>query len=128
VNDSVFWHASDELVSSSSIIVDRPANTAHPRFPDIIYPFDYGYLDGTTAGDGDGIDVWRGSLSAEIVTAVVCTVDLFKRDAEVKLLIGCNSAECDLIYQFHNVHQQRAILIKRPAADSIKSTESKETQ
>jgi inorganic pyrophosphatase len=124
-----FWHALDTLVAAHTFMVDRPAQSTHPRFADITYPLDYGFLDGTTAGDGDGIDVWRGSLSAETVSAVVCTVDLFKRDSEVKLLVGCDSAECDLICAFHNVHQQSAILIRRPDSSTrLIQTQSKDTQ
>ena len=28
----------------------------------VVYPLDYGYLQGTSSSDGEGIDVWRGSL------------------------------------------------------------------
>lgn len=112
--DVAFWLALDELVQSHKLCIDRPANSAHPRFPDIIYPFDYGYLVGTTTGDGDGVDVWRGSQAVETVTAIVCTVDLFKQDVEIKLLAGCDSAECERIHTFHNLNTQHALLIRRP--------------
>ncbi|MCO5196348.1 MAG: inorganic pyrophosphatase [Anaerolineae bacterium] len=112
--NSTFWHALDILVQTHPIHIDRPAHSAHPRFPDIFYPFDYGYLDGTTSEDGSGIDVWRGSQVDDNVTAMVCTVDLFKQDAEIKLLLGCDSAECERIHAFHNINSQHALLIKRP--------------
>jgi inorganic pyrophosphatase len=56
-----FWATLEQFVTSSQIVVDRPKGSLHPRFPDIIYPLDYGFLEGTTGGDGDGIDVWFGS-------------------------------------------------------------------
>lgn len=34
---------------------------AYPCYPDLIYPIDYGYLAGTSAMDGGGIDVWCGT-------------------------------------------------------------------
>ena len=35
-----FWKALDELVNSSEIVIDRPKGSAHPKFPDFIYPVD----------------------------------------------------------------------------------------
>ena len=55
--DSGFWQAFDRLILESEIVIDRPKGSAHPRYPDFIYPLDYGYLKGTTAMDGSGIDV-----------------------------------------------------------------------
>ncbi len=55
-----FWRALETLAQSSALIIDRPKGSAHPRYPDMRYPLDYGYLAGTTSGDGAGIDVWDG--------------------------------------------------------------------
>lgn len=88
-----FWRAFDDMVAASPIRIDRPRGSAHPRYSDFIYPLDYGYLEGTTSGDGGGIDVWVGSLGGERVTALVCCVDLEKRDVEVKILVGCTQEE-----------------------------------
>jgi len=71
-----FWLKLDQLLSEYCLVIDRPAGSRHPRFPSVPYPLDYGYLEGTRAGDGDGIDVWIGSLPDKTVTAIVCTVDL----------------------------------------------------
>lgn len=38
--------------------VDRPAGTSHPRYPEMIYPINYGYVDGVFAADGDEQDVY----------------------------------------------------------------------
>ncbi|MBC8497202.1 MAG: inorganic pyrophosphatase [Anaerolineales bacterium] len=107
------WSAADKLVESSELIIDRPKGSAHPRYPEVIYPLDYGYLAGTSSGDGGGIDVWVGSLSRNGVTGLVCTIDLTKKDAEVKLLIGCTEAEAKQILAFHNSGSQAATLIMR---------------
>ena len=81
-----FWNTLDELVNSSEIIIDRPKGSTHPRFPTFIYPVDYGYLKDTSSMDGAGIDVWVGSNEKK-VDAIICTVDLMKRDYEIKILI-----------------------------------------
>ena len=82
-----FWNALDELVNTSEIVIDRPKGSAHPRFPDFIYRVDYGYLKNTSSMDGAGIDVWVGS-GKKTVDAIMCIVDLMKRDSEIKILIG----------------------------------------
>lgn len=109
------WQALDALVASSVVVLDRPRGTPHPRYPDVIYPYDYGYLAGTHSSDGGGIDVWIGSLPARTITAVVCTVDLLKREAEVKLLLGSTAAEADSIAALHQRGEQSALLIPRPS-------------
>lgn len=111
---TLFWRNLDQLVATSKIVVDRPQGSAHPRQSDIIYPLDYGYLAGTTAGDGDGIDVWLGSLPARALTGILCTADVRKRDAEIKLLLGCTAAEAALIEAFLNGHGLGCVAILRP--------------
>jgi inorganic pyrophosphatase len=59
------------------------------------------FCKGTSSSDGAAIDVWRGSLPAGHLDAVVCTVDLEKRDAELKLLLGCTRTEKQVICSFH---------------------------
>lgn len=75
--DNDFWEALDELIQTSEIAVDRPKGSRHPKYPDVIYPADYGYLQGTASMDGEGIDLWLGT-AAGALGAVVCTVDLLK--------------------------------------------------
>ncbi len=108
-----FWASLDELVAGDRIMIDRPKGSGHPRNPEIIYPLDYGYLENTTAVDGGGVDVWVGTGELGELTALVCTVDLNKRDAEIKLLVGCSEAEIERILAFHNGGSMRAILVKR---------------
>ena len=108
------WSAAQKLVDNSNLVIDRPKGSAHPRFSRVIYPLDYGYLEATRAGDGGGIDVWQGSLSGDQVTALVCTIDLNKQDAEVKILLDCTQSEADQILAFHNRGSQVASLLLRP--------------
>lgn len=108
-----FWEALEELLATGQLVIDRPAGTAHPRYPDFIYPLDYGYLDGTTAMDGGGIDVWVGCLPGRRLVAVVCCVDRVKRDSEIKLLLGCTDDEMAQILAVHNSGGQAALLVRR---------------
>ena len=86
--NSEFWESIDKLVRSSQIVIDRPKGTAHPKYPSFIYRLDYGYLKNTSSMDGSGIDIWVGSNGGGI-DAIMCIVDLMKKDSEIKILIGC---------------------------------------
>ena len=109
-----FWTYLDSLIQSAELVIDRPKGSSHPRYLSVVYPVDYGYLKGTSSGDGNELDVWRGSLTEERLDAVVCTVDLLKRDVEVKLLLGCTENEKATICNFHNDSESMAaILLKR---------------
>ena len=100
-------------LDNSEIVIDRPKGTLHPKYPDFIYQVDYGYLKGTSSMDGSGIDVWVGSGEKRIV-AIMCTVDLMKKDSEIKILIGCTEEEMMKVYQTHNETQyMKGILIRR---------------
>ena len=108
-----FWDALDELVKTSEIVVDRPKGSIHPRFPDFIYRLDYGYLRGTSSMDGAGIDVWVGS-GKKTVDAIMCIVDLMKRDSEIKILIGCTEEEKKTVCETHNETPfMKGVLIRR---------------
>jgi inorganic pyrophosphatase len=112
-DDSRFWQGLDQLVAGAELTIDRPRGSAHPRYPDFIYPMDYGYLAGTRSADGGGIDVWVGSLPEQKVTGVIINLDLLKRDSEVKILLGCTAAEAHTILAVHGGGSQSAILVQR---------------
>ena len=108
-----FWAQLDALIDSCPLVIDRPKGMPHPHYPEFTYPLDYGYLEGTSAADGGGIDVWVGSLPERRITAVVCTLDLRKRDTEIKLLAGCTPDEARQVLEIHNRGEQSALLIER---------------
>ena len=97
---ATFWTDADRLVATSVVVVDRPKGSRHPIAIDHVYPLDYGYLEGTISGDGEGVDVWLGASGNRQVTGTVCTIDLSKRDLELKLLLGCSQQEVSEIGRF----------------------------
>lgn len=115
MEDTLFWQRMDRFVSSLEVVIDRPRGSRHPRYNDMIYPHDYGYLKGTQAMDQAGIDVWVGSRPEQGVSAIICTVDLTKNDSEMKILIGCTPDEAETILKFHNDGPMSGILIFRPS-------------
>jgi inorganic pyrophosphatase len=109
-----FWDYLDQLVAACPVIIDRLRGSSHPRYPEILYPLDYGYLEGTSSGDGGGIDVWMGASGTHDLSAVILTVDLHKRDTEIKILLGCTEEELQTILVFHNGKNMRATLVRQP--------------
>jgi len=106
--DTSFWIKIAHLAKTNHIVIDRPKGSTHPRYPEVIYPLDYGYLENTKASDGGGIDVWLGSLETKMLTGILCTFDTLKRDMEIKLLIGCTEDDLHIIKKFrremYNLH------------------------
>ena len=122
--DLSFWHAMTELIAAGSITIDRPKGSFHPRYGEAVYPLDYGSLDNTSSSDGGGIDVWLGSLNSVVdntnvktLTGILCTFDTLKRDAEIKLLIGCNEDDIPVIQEFHK--KMYTLYIPNPMAARI---------
>lgn len=64
--------------------------------------------------DGGGIDVWMGTDNGQNIDAIMCTIDLIKKDSEIKILIGCTEEEKKTVYRIHNNSQNmKGILVRR---------------
>lgn len=59
--------------------------------------------------DGGGIDVWIGELSERKISGVLATIDLDKKDIEIKILLGCTPENIQAILQFSNQGRMRAL-------------------
>lgn len=113
-NNAFFWQKLDTLYLSSKLVIDRPKNTCHYKYSNLIYPVDYGYLSDSTGNDQAPIDVFRGSEKSSKVGAIAVSADILKKDCEVKLLIGCNEEEIQKILIFLNqTEYQKAVLLRR---------------
>lgn len=113
-NNAFFWQKLDTLYLSSKLVIDRPRNTCHYKYSNLIYPVDYGYLSDTTGSDQSPVDIFKGSEKTNLVGAIVISADILKKDCEVKLLIGCTEDEEHEVLVFLNQTEfQKAILIRR---------------
>ncbi len=115
-----FWRGLETLRTGCTVVIDRPKGSAHPRCPDMIYPLDYGFLDSTHGGDGAGVDVWLGSGNRTHLNGVICTVDVNKRDAEIKLLLGCTAEEMQTVVDFLTSNDMGCWLIPHPLPALLK--------
>jgi inorganic pyrophosphatase len=110
----VDWDMWDGIFRLRGVTVERSAGSAHPRYPGIIYPIDYGFVNDTLANDGEPVDVFLGSASSGLVAAVF-TVDPRKGDREVKFLFNCSPQEIYLVHGFVNFPPMSArLLMRRP--------------
>lgn len=78
--------------------IDRPKNTAHPEYPDFIYPINYGYIENTVSGDGKEIDVYvlGEEEPKDYIDCKVVAIVKRKNDNEDKLIAIASS--CNKTY------------------------------
>ena len=113
-NNAYFWQKLDSLYFSSSVVIERPKFSKHPRYDDMVYPVDYGYLTDTISSDGSQIDVFFGSDTNKKIKSIAVSTDIIKRDSEIKLLIGCtDQEELDVLHMLNVSENQKAILVRR---------------
>ena len=88
--DVVTMDYSDVLGTSVSGTIDRPLGSAHPRHPEMIYPINYGYVDGVFAGDGAEQDVYVFGTDRPIDTFFGKVVGVYHRlnDNEDKWIVS----------------------------------------
>ncbi len=101
LQDQFPWERWEKLILSEGILLDRQKKTPHPRYPDIIYPMDYGFICNTSSSDGAEVDVFVGSGGERLVGMMV-TDDYRQGDREIKFLWRCLPSEIYLAYGFIN--------------------------
>jgi inorganic pyrophosphatase len=113
-NNAYFWQKIDTLFLSSKLVITRRKNDIHPKFPNLIYPTDYGYLKETISTSGDGVTVYAGSGSRNTVTALAVAVDILQKELDVKVLAGCTEDETlDVLHFLNQTDYQKTVLIRR---------------
>ena len=120
--DSAFWASLEILLQDCPLVIDRPKGSVHPRFSGVFYPLDYGFLAGSTSQDGGGVDCWRGSKTGQGIVGVVLTVDLMKKDVELKLLLDCSPEEIQTVREFQSSGSMQAFVFPRPGKPDLDRT------
>ena len=72
------------------VIVDRPLGTYHPKYKDIYYSINYGYISGVIAPDGEEQDAYILGVSYpvdEFVGQVIAVIHRFD-DVEEKWIVA----------------------------------------
>jgi inorganic pyrophosphatase len=112
MNQYNFWETIDKLIFEFGITIDRPKGTSHPRFPSLIYPIDYGFINNTHSQDGYGIDIFIGDCNAGVV-GIICTIDFVKKDSEIKILYNCTGENIGTALRMLNHGPMHGILVRR---------------
>ncbi|MBI4202487.1 MAG: inorganic diphosphatase [Chloroflexi bacterium] len=83
-------HLSDWIGRMVEIVIDRPLGTAHPRYPDMVYPINYGYLPGTLAPDGHPLDVYVLGYDQPLERCSAQVIAMIRRkdDVEDKIVVA----------------------------------------
>ena len=70
--------------------IDRPFGSTHPRHPEMIYPINYGYVDGVFAGDGAEQDVYVFGADQPLETYTGKVIAVYHRlnDNEDKWIVS----------------------------------------
>ena len=100
------WCQWEALIASLGIELDRPARSAHPQYPEIIYPLDYGFVRNTICSDHQEVDVFAGSSDRGLV-GLIATCDYRRGDRELKLLWQCTPREIYLANGFINFDRRK---------------------
>ena len=64
---------------SVTVTVDRPIGSEHPKHKGLIYPINYGYVEGIFAGDGEEQDVYILGIDKPIRSAKVTIIAVVMR-------------------------------------------------
>ena len=88
---------SDILGTGVRGTIDRPLGRPHPNHPDMIYPINYGYVDGLFAGDGDYQDVYLFGVDEPVKTYTGKIVGVYHRlnDCEDKWIVTPDGTKPD---------------------------------
>ena len=72
-----------------TVIVDRPFGSIHPQHKDMVYPINYGYVDGIIAADGEEQDAYIIGVNEPIkeFTGKVIAIIHRKNDIEDKWVV-----------------------------------------
>ncbi len=114
------WPRWERLIAEHGITIDRPRGSRHPEHPSIIYPIDYGYVNGTVATDGHELDVFVGTASTGLLGALA-TIDHRKGDTEIKLIYDCTPEEVYLVNGFINFDRtlMEGVLVLRRRMETL---------
>ena len=75
--------------------IDRPAGSSHPDHPDMVYPVNYGYVEGISAPDGEGQDAYVFGADGPLETFTGKVIAVWHRfdDVEDKWIVSLDGRD-----------------------------------
>ncbi len=98
--------------------IDRPLGSRHPRHADMLYPVNYGYIDGILAGDGMEQDVYLLGVDRPVESFTGVIIAILKRadDVEDKLVMapaGVTFTDAEILAQTYFQEQYFQTTLQR---------------
>ena len=67
-----------------TVTVDRPLGSYHPEHPDIYYPINYGYIEGTMAADGEEEDAYVLGITEPVSEFTGRIIAIINRENDIE--------------------------------------------
>ena len=112
IHKTKFFDNLEKLIAENGVFIERKSGTCHPKYPDFVYIVDYGYIRGTQSQDGNEIDIFVGTCNNGVIGCLV-TLDLYKKDSEIKVLFNCNDDEISKICLMMNHPPMSCALLRK---------------
>ena len=80
-----------------TVTVDRPLGSRHPRYPDTVYPINYGFVEGVAAQDGEWQDAYILGVAEPVTAFEGCVIAIIRRlnDVEDKWVVAPDGTTFD---------------------------------
>ena len=121
LSESFDWLGWDARIAEQGTTIDRPKGSVHPDFPHVIYPIDYGYVNGTTSTDGEEMDVFLGTATLRRLVGLELCRDVRKSADEIRLVYACTRSEVYLVHGFMNFAPTRLQCVFAPRPQQMTS-------
>ena len=72
------------LGSIVKVIVDRPLGSRHPKHGDLVYPVNYGYIEGIIAPDGEEQDAYILGVDSAVKEFTGRVIAVIHRDDDIE--------------------------------------------
>lgn len=79
------------------VTIDRPLGSRHPRHG-FLYPINYGFIAGTTSGDGEELDAYVVGVAEPLATFQGTCIAVIRRleEDDDKLVVAPDGTRCGL--------------------------------
>ncbi len=81
------------------IVIDRPLGSVHPKYPELVYPLNYGYIPDVIGGDGEELDVYLMGVDTPVdkyTARVIAIVHRHNEDKLVAVPVGMRFSEQEI--------------------------------
>ena len=101
-----------------TVTVDRPLGSFHPKYPDLYYPVNYGYVAGIMAPDGEEQDAYILGVDVPVTTFTGKIIAIIHRhnDVEDKWVVApegitFSKEEIEILTQFQEQYFETEIFL-----------------